>query len=103
MAAALQGSRFQNNLNSVDVSFDVPLTLVTAGVFAGGFAMRIVNVTRLCWSYVSDACVAKESPEVCVSDQLAQLLAAETPQQQAGSYPPGKVAAIAVPVSVVGE
>jgi hypothetical protein len=96
-----QGRSFPDAFYIEDVSLDVPLTLVRPGVYSGGFAVHWLNITRACYSFVSEDCVERESSEVCISQQTQRLLAAAAAGGSSGSAK--RAAAIAVPVAVVGE
>ncbi len=101
----LQGLTVKDAYHATDVSFDVPLSVVTWNRSGGGFAARFINVTTLCWSYVSEECVAANSLESCITDQVGQILEAKAvaEQQQQHSHTASKTVAIAVPLAILGK
>eukprot|EP00882_Tetradesmus_deserticola_P006245 GHRQ01006572.1.p1 GENE.GHRQ01006572.1~~GHRQ01006572.1.p1 ORF type:complete len:289 (+),score=74.95 GHRQ01006572.1:290-1156(+) len=99
--ATFQGRPYPDVVRAEDVSMDAPLTPMGQGSFSGGFAAQWLNVTSICRSYVSDECVARESSEVCITQQTQQLLAAAAGGTDHTSAK--RAAAIAVPVAVAGE
>lgn len=101
----LQGEAGQSAFHSVDVSTDVPRSLITSNRSGGGFAVQYLNVTNVCWSRISDDCVAQNTLDACIfyQVQLLQDARAAAGQQPQGHFSAGQVAAIVVPVTVVGE
>jgi hypothetical protein len=48
----------------IDFAYDVPATFQEGKGLVGGFTMRTINTTRLCWTTVSQACLKVKGPDV---------------------------------------
>lgn len=58
------------SIRAIDVRYFVgPVDVVETNYYAG-YSMRQINTTRVCETYVSDECVARKGPEVCVDEQV---------------------------------
>eukprot|EP00878_Enallax_costatus_P017273 GHUV01018141.1.p2 GENE.GHUV01018141.1~~GHUV01018141.1.p2 ORF type:complete len:378 (+),score=71.24 GHUV01018141.1:230-1363(+) len=94
--ATFRGKTYTDCLDVEDMTADIPLTLVTGGVYMGGYAIRRRNSIRLCQMTITAACLAVNTPEQC----LAQLM--DAGGGGGGPSQGSNLTVVAAPVAVVG-
>lgn len=91
------------SLRASDVSSIVsPGDVADTQAYYAGYSVQQLNTTRVCLSYVSEACVAERGGDLCLNEAVNALLAEEAAARQGGGRGVN-VAAIAAPVVVAGE
>uniref|UniRef100_A0A383VVN5 Protein kinase domain-containing protein n=1 Tax=Tetradesmus obliquus TaxID=3088 RepID=A0A383VVN5_TETOB len=97
-----KGIDYPGSLRASDVSSIVsPGDVADTQAYYAGYSVQQLNTTRVCLSYVSEACVAEKGGDLCVNEVVNALLAEEAAARQGGRRGVN-VAAIAAPVVVAG-
>ncbi|WIA34082.1 hypothetical protein OEZ86_012459 [Tetradesmus obliquus] len=97
-----KGIDYPGSLRASDVSSIVsPGDVADTQAYYAGYSVQQLNTTRVCLSYVSEACVAERGGDLCLNEAVNALLAEEAAARQGGGRGVN-VAAIAAPVVVAG-
>ncbi|WIA13933.1 hypothetical protein OEZ85_002503 [Tetradesmus obliquus] len=97
-----KGIDYPGSVRASDVSSIVsPGDVADTQAYYAGYSVQQLNTTRVCLSYVSEACVAEKGGDLCVNEAVNALLAEKAAARQGGGRSVN-VAAIAAPVVVAG-
>lgn len=60
----LQGHNYTDMVLLIDFAYDVPASFQEGKGLVGGFTMRTINTSRLCFTTISQACLKVKGPDV---------------------------------------